>query len=181
MLDLARKGRMRLFAGFVDETPASFLYCGEFRGFGFGWSQANVEEYAGERALRHLIEWSAVLSYQSRGFRYYEIGRRFYGPQLYKVPTPKELSISFFKERYGGQLWPYLVFEQFFDPDACRLVYEKRLREYLGSLRFDSQPLETWQVPPHPTLSHEGRGKEEAHLSPSPLMGEGKGGGEVLK
>jgi len=143
MLHLAREGRMRLFVGFVNETPASFLYCGEFEGFGFGWSQANIEEYASEQAMRHLLEWSAVLSYKERKFKYYEIGRRFYGPQLYKVPTPKELSISFFKERYGGQLWPYLVFERFFDRELCRIVYQKRLQEYLNSSCFDPQLSET--------------------------------------
>jgi len=150
MLHLAGEGRMRLFVGFINGTPASFLYCGEFEGFGFGWSQANVEEYASEQATRHLLEWSAVLSYKERKFRYYEIGRRFYGPQLYKVPTPKELSISFFKERYGGQLWPYLVFERFFDRELCRIVHQKRLRDYLDSSCFDPQLSETG-TPKHQT------------------------------
>lgn len=139
MLQLAREGKLHLFVGFVNDTPAGFLYCGEFNRFGFGWSQANVEEYANEQAMRHLLEWSAVLSYQARKFAYYEIGRRFYGPQLYKVPSPKELSISFFKERYGGQLWPYLVFERFFDRDLCRITYQKRLQDYLASYPFDPQ------------------------------------------
>lgn len=160
MLQLAREGKLRLFAGFVNETPASFLYCGSHGPFRFGWSQANVEEHANEaathqrrgtssaagmvplrsQALRHLVEWSAVLSFQRSGARYYEIGRRFYGPQLHKVPTAKELSISFFKERYGGQLWPYLVFERFFDRELCRTFQQKRLQDYMDSFPFSLQP-----------------------------------------
>lgn len=136
MLQLAREARLRLFVAFAGEIPVSFLYCGEFEEFAVGWSQANVEEHESAHSPRHLLEWSAMLSYRERKFKHYEIGRRFYGPQLYKVPTPKERSISFFKERYGGQLWPYLVFERFFDGDVCRLVYQQRLQEFLDGNDF---------------------------------------------
>lgn len=156
MLHLAREGLLRLFVAWLRDRPAGFLYCGEFQGFAFGWSQANVAVQANEQATRHLLEWSAVLSYQQRGFHYYELGRRFYGPQLYKVPTPKELSISFFKERYGGQLWPYLVFERFFDRQLCRAVYQKRIQDYLQSYPFDAPAPENGPRAPLPAEVLEG-------------------------
>ena len=67
---------------------------------------------------------------------YYEVGTRWYGPQIYKVPSPKELSIAAFKERYGGQLWPDLTFEKIFDKDLFLLRYESAMREFLESDYF---------------------------------------------
>ena len=37
---------------------------------------------------------------------------------------------------------------------------------------------EIWNIPPHPTLSRQGEGKHKKEI-PSPLMGEGEGGGEL--
>ena len=68
----------------------------------FGWSQVNVDQYEKEYSPRHFLEWQAILHYKKRGFTWYEIGERYYGPQY----TEKEISISVFKERYGGLQLP---------------------------------------------------------------------------
>ncbi len=137
MLEVARREQATLFVACAKETPISFLYCGEFSQCAVGWSQANLDEFEEEFSPRHLLEWFAICSYRARRFRYYELGTRWYGPQLDKVPTQKELSISFFKERYGGELWPDLLFERWFDRELFRLQREERLQAFLASDYFE--------------------------------------------
>jgi len=130
------EGHAALFVAVVSDTPASFLYCGEHDRMAYGFSQANVEEYERVYSPRHLLEWEAMCAYQARGFLYYEVGTRWYGPQLHKVPTPKELGIAEFKERYGGDLWPELWFETFFDSVLASEALSGRLARYLEAEPF---------------------------------------------
>jgi len=139
MAEAAKNGQACLFAAFVNDTPISFLYCGEYGNLAFGWSQVNVEEYEKEFSPRHFLEWSAILAYKERGFTHYELGARWYGPQIYKIPSPKELSIAAFKERFGGQLWLDLTFERYFDQDLFRRQHEAAMREFLESGYFPAQ------------------------------------------
>jgi hypothetical protein len=139
MAEAAKNGQASLFAAFINDIPISFLYCGEYGKFAFGWSQVNVGEYEKEFSPRHFLEWSAILTYKQRGFAYYELGARWYGPQIYKIPSPKELSIAAFKERFGGQLWLDMTFERYFDVDLFRRRYDSAMREFLDSDYFPSQ------------------------------------------
>jgi hypothetical protein len=106
MYQSALNGYSSLFCAFLGDTPMSYLFCGEFAPMAFGWSQANVEKFEEEYSPRHILEWEAILYYKKLGFRYYEIGERYYCPQLLHVPSAKEITISEFKERYGGFMLP---------------------------------------------------------------------------
>lgn len=144
MLGAAKREQFTLFIAYLDNEPVSFLYCAEFGGLAITVSQVNVEEREDELSPRHLLEWTAILSYQQRGFAFYEIGVRWYGPQPYESPSPKELSIAFFNERYGGGLWPDLIFERFFDPAQFHSAYAGRLSRLLNSGYFgEPQPGES--------------------------------------
>lgn len=136
MLDLLKKGKTTLFAAVVDRKPISFLYCGEFLNSAIGWSQANLDEFEKEHSPRHLLEYSAMLSYQRRHFRFYGLGDRWSSPQLHKVPSEKERSIAWFKERYGGVPWPDFFFERFLTRDLFEHIYQERLTAFLGSDYF---------------------------------------------
>lgn len=137
MLKFIKEGAARLFVVFAEETPISFLYCGEFHGFAFGWSQANVDEFEKRHSPRHLLEWGAIMSYKKRGFAFYELGTIWYTPQLYKMPTPKEFSKSEFKRRYGGVLMPDLEFEKVFDKDLWVSLHQHRMEQFLQSGYFE--------------------------------------------
>lgn len=99
-------GNAALYGAYHDDIPVSFLLCSEFHRLATGWSQANVPEFEQQYSPRHLLEWEAILDYKRRGFRFYDVGERFFGPQAGHTPTEKELSISVFKERFGGVLHP---------------------------------------------------------------------------
>ena len=125
-------GKASLFIAFVNDTPISYLYCGEFSKMAFGWSQANVKEYEEEYSPRHLLEWTAILFYKENAFSYYEIGERFFGSQFFYIPSDKEISISSFKERYGGRLFPKVKWYGYFDKDLLKTDYNQRFRELLN-------------------------------------------------
>jgi hypothetical protein len=78
------------------------------------------------------------LHYKRMGFRFYEIGTIWHGPQLYKIPTAKELSIAEFKRRFGGTWYPDLAFERIFDKDLWAQTQQSRRDEFLASNYFDA-------------------------------------------
>lgn len=131
------KGEATLFIARAQDQPISFLYCGEFHRFAFGWSQVNLDEFEKRYSPRHLLEWQALLAYKRRGFSFYEVGTYWAGPQLYKIPSPKELSIAEFKRRYGGIWMAELCFERFFNRHLFRQAQECRLENFLASGYFD--------------------------------------------
>lgn len=136
MKELLKKEKATLFVASIDGHEISYLYCGEFGNFSFGWSQVNLDEYQDAYLPRHLLEWEAMISYKRRGFRYYEVGIRYGSPQMQYFPTDKEITISQFKERYGGKLYPYLFFEKFLDKELFASIYRERLGRISSSVCF---------------------------------------------
>lgn len=117
MRDLVKSGESIIFIGVYEEQIISYLFCGIYSKMAFGWSQANLDEYAQTLNVRHLIEWMAILYFKRNGFKYYELGERFYTPSLYHSPTEKEISISQFKQNYGGHLMTKVFWKCYFDED----------------------------------------------------------------
>ncbi len=137
MKDLLKKNMAVLFAVSTEEGKnISYLYCGEFHKFCFGWSQVNLKECEGFHSPRHLLEWEAMLFYKARGFYFYEIGPKNDSSQPNHIPTYKESTISQIKERYGGDLYCWLYFEKFFDKRLFETVYNDRLKNFLASNYF---------------------------------------------
>lgn len=136
MLDLLKNSQASMFVAYYCNIPISYLYCGEFSDFAFGWSQVNIEEYEKQYSPRQFLEWSAIINYKQRGYKFYEVGTLWHGPQLYKLPTEKELSISEFKRRFGGILLPELCFEKFYNQDLWNKVFEKRKELFNSSGYF---------------------------------------------
>jgi len=137
MLEAVNNGSAALFVAFAEDIAISFLYCGEFHKFAFGWSQVNLDEFEKMYSPRHLLEWEAMMAYKKRGFCFYELGTFWGGPQLYKIPTSKELSIAEFKRRYGGLWLPELCFERFFDKELYCQVHQSRLDNFMSSGYFN--------------------------------------------
>jgi len=106
-------GKSDLFCLEYNNVPVSYLYCGRYNNFVWGWTQVNLDIYEKELMPRHLIEWNAMLYYKSLGFRFYEIGERFLKQRNFK-PSKKEITISDFKEKYGSDWYPKVIFEKSF-------------------------------------------------------------------
>lgn len=133
MYDNIQQGEASLFVAFFENQAVSYLYCGEFSLMAFGWSQVNIEKFEEKLSPRHLLEWEAIMFYKKKGFRYYEIGERYFAPQLLRVPTAKEISISIFKERYGGILLPKINWVGYYDLAYMENICRKQLNNFLLS------------------------------------------------
>lgn len=133
--DACVSGNGSLFANYLKDRPISYLYCCEFGTLAKGWSQANHPDYEEEYSPRHLLEWKAILHYKQQGFQFYEIGDRYFGAQLFHVPTEKEVSIAVFKERYGGFLLPNIHWVGYRD----HALFEREVSQQLRSL-IDALP-----------------------------------------
>jgi hypothetical protein len=83
-----------------------------------------------------LLEWEALNHYRQRGFKFYELGIIWHGPQPYKVPTPKERSIGEFKRRFGGTWYPDWQFEKILDQELWTHLHQLRCEEFLASDYF---------------------------------------------
>jgi len=142
MLYSVNNGYASIFVSYHKDIPISYLFCGEFAKMSFGWSQVNVEEYEEDFSPRHLLEWFAILHYKKNGFKYYEVGERYFGPQLFHIPSEKEMSISIFKERYGGALYPKIIWVKYFEKEYFKkdiferinTVIEKQFEEKLEQI-----------------------------------------------
>ena len=126
-----REKKASLFAAFYDNEPISFLFAGEWNKMAFGWSQANLLEREKEFSPRHMLEWEAMLYYKKQGFEFYELGRMHYGAQPFYVSSPKEKSISVFKERYGGVLLPKITWTGYKNPKLQKYEVEALIGRYL--------------------------------------------------
>ena len=122
-----------LFICRIGNQPVSVLLCGKFRDTTFGWSQANHPEYEKEYSPRHYLEWYAILHYRRHNFKMYDLGTRYYSAQISDSVSEKMVTISDFKERYGGKLLPYIEFEAFLDENIAIKIYKERVAEYIES------------------------------------------------
>lgn len=100
-----------LFVSYLNKsTEISYLYCGHYKKFAWGWSQVNDVKYEKEFQPRHSLEWYAINYFKKNKFLFYDIGERYNMGQNFS-PTDKQLSISDFKEKYGAALFPKPVYE----------------------------------------------------------------------
>ena len=105
MLDQIVNNEANLFFLKKGDKYISFLYAGIFKEYAWCWSQVNKSEYEKEFMPRHLIEWEVIKFLKKNKFKYYEIGSLFNENNNYDV-SKKELSISSFVEKFGGELYP---------------------------------------------------------------------------
>lgn len=92
----------------LDNKIISFLYCSKISNFAWGWSQVNLKEYE-YLSPRHFLEWNAMKYYKDNQFHFYEIGELFFEQKNFK-PTLKEKTISEFKEKFGSDMYPKVIY-----------------------------------------------------------------------
>jgi len=105
MKNCVKKKNAHLFVAKNKIKNISFLFCGKFDVFSFGWTQVNDDDFEKDFMPRHFLEWSAILFYKKIGLKYYNIGERFY-PNSNGNISDKQLNISYFKEKYGAEVYP---------------------------------------------------------------------------
>lgn len=92
-----------------DNVRISYLFCGKNKYFAFGWSQVNIDKFEKEFMPRHYLEWMAIQYYKEQKINFYELGERYYDI-IKNEYSEKELSISYFKEKFGSPTYPRAYF-----------------------------------------------------------------------
>tara|TARA_B100001996_G_scaffold172043_1_gene131265 strand:- start:782 stop:1801 length:1020 start_codon:yes stop_codon:yes gene_type:complete len=109
MKDMILNGESILFYMTHKNVEISYLYCGTYKKFSWGWTQVNLDEFEKEFMPRHILEWLTIKYFKKQKYKFYEIGERYFSYKNFK-PTEKEESISEFKEKFGGKVYPRVYF-----------------------------------------------------------------------
>jgi len=105
-----KKDLAQLFVAKKAEKTISYLFCGKYGKSAWGWSQVNKKEYEKKIPVRHYLEWYAINYFKKKGYIFYDLGERFYFSNFSSI-SRKEISISEFKEKYGAEMYPSIVFD----------------------------------------------------------------------
>ena len=78
---------------------------------------ATIPDFKEINGISHLLQWEIIKYLKARNFNHYDLGRNVYPIISDEVYTPKELSISFFKSGFGGEIYPLIRGEKFYSAD----------------------------------------------------------------
>lgn len=95
----------------------------------YGASAANDPDFA-HLAIRHCLEWKAILWMKQRGFNFYEIGLQQYGPLPYDFPSRKQINISHFKKGFGGFEVPLFIGEKYYNKEYREKTAQWRKKQF---------------------------------------------------
>lgn len=94
-----------LLVGLRDKDKfIAFSYFFHFNGSIYYGSSSDDPDYQTDIPLEHTIIWAAIEYYKNRNYKYFEIGWQQFGEQIFDHPSKKDISISFFKRGFGGNL-----------------------------------------------------------------------------
>lgn len=116
-----------------DGRYAGFSYISLYKDSAYYSSASDDPEFQTDVPISHVIQWSVIKWLKENGFKHYEIGAQQFGPQIYDIPSAKDISISFFKRGFGGRTLPYFRGEKFYDCNYQRLVYGQRMNAFISS------------------------------------------------
>ena len=85
----------------------------------------------------HLIQWGIMRWLKQHGFRWYETGPQAFAPQLHDLATDKSVSISSFKNGFGGRTIPSITAEFFYSKTLMEKVYRERVDNLFALVSAD--------------------------------------------
>lgn len=83
-------------------------------------SSSNDPDCSTDVPVGHSMIWSAIEYYQKRGFNFLETGTQRFGPLFFDHPSPKDISISYFKRGFGGQIISYYRGIKYFNKEIMK-------------------------------------------------------------
>lgn len=76
------------------------------------------------------LQWSIIERLKIDGYRKYELGLQQFDNQLFDLPSDKDISISFFKRGFGGDIVPVFSGEKYYSEAYFKETMQKRIDEY---------------------------------------------------
>lgn len=130
MYDWILEGNGMLCGVSIEGVYAGFSYIILYKDGAYYASASDDPDIITDIPIGHVIQWSVIGWLKNKGYRKYEIGQQQFGPQMYDVPSTKELSISFFKRGFGGLTVPMYRGIKYYD----RTFMEADLKKNLANL-----------------------------------------------
>lgn len=81
-----------------------FSYVCLYKDAAYYASASDDPEFETSVPISHVIQWEIITWLKTQEYRYYDIGIQQFGSQVHDIPSPKDLSISFFKRGFGGKI-----------------------------------------------------------------------------
>jgi hypothetical protein len=110
-----------------------FSYINIYKNSAFYSSASDDPEFKASIPISHVIQWSIIRWLKANGCRTYEIGTQQFGPLVHDVPSPKDLSISFFKRGFGGRTVPLFRAEKYYDREFMSRSFTERIKKVAES------------------------------------------------
>jgi hypothetical protein len=85
-----------------DDRFAGFSYILLYKKGACYASASDDPDFETRTPIAHVIQWHTMKWLKEKGYTTYKLGEQQFGPQLYDHPSPKDMSISFFKRGFGG-------------------------------------------------------------------------------
>jgi hypothetical protein len=117
----AIKNDNAMLIGLQDgEQYVAFSYFLHDKKAAYYGSSSDDPAYESAIPLEHCIIWKAIEYYQERGLEILEIGVQQFGPQIFDHPSPKDITISFFKRGFGVKILPFYRGIKYFDKELMQ-------------------------------------------------------------
>jgi hypothetical protein len=110
-------GEWKGFVNFLHSRTATYYASG---------AQDPAADSAG---IGPAMQWAAMKYYADRRLRWMELDNQYFGPQLFEIPSPKDIHISFYKRGFGGDLKPIFRGIKYYDREMMAQELTARTRE----------------------------------------------------
>ena len=122
-----REGCGLLAAVSKDGMFTGFSYLLLYKDGAYYMSASEDPDHGIKVPVYHATQWAAIKWLKANGFVKYELGVQQFGPQLYDIPTDKDINISLFKRGFGGKTVPLFRVEKYYDVDYMDFLMNRRL------------------------------------------------------
>ena len=112
-----------------DGVFVGFSYIILYKDGAFFGSASDDPDFKADIPISHIAQWAIICWLKERGYKNYEIGFQHFGPQIFDVPTSKDLNISFFKRGFGGKTMMLFRGEKYYSKDYFLLMYKNRIEK----------------------------------------------------
>jgi len=83
-----------------------------------------------DQPIHHKGLWEAIEKYHSEKYLFLDFGVAFLGKNINYIPSTKQLAITDFKRGFGGEIFPFVRFEKFFEKNLYEFEQKLKINNY---------------------------------------------------